>query len=238
MTGLLHRVPRVVLVVLLASMSACDWLAPAPPEPVVYTVVRGDTLTKIAKAHGVTVAQLRTENGIQGDLIEIDQVLRIPVSTTTQTGGVSVATPRASRVGRRSAGPAGSGPSGASPQSRRQPPAPKPCLAGPTLAEAGDGTEPAFAASRGLTEAEISAAMNAFLPTLSACLPTEEPVTGVLVLDMTVACTGVVAEVAVADDGDLPAGLVSCVTTDLQAAAFPAHDLPDGMTFRYPMRFY
>ena len=116
--------------------------------------------------------------------------------------------------------------------------APKPCLAGPTLAEAEDGSEPAFAASQGLTEAEISAAMNAFLPTLSTCLPTGEPVTGVLLLDMTVACTGVVASVAVADDGDLPAGLISCVTADLRAAPFPAHDLPDGMTFRYPMRFY
>ena len=39
--------------------------------------MRGDTLFLIAKAHEVTVDELREWNGIEGDLIEVGQVLRI-----------------------------------------------------------------------------------------------------------------------------------------------------------------
>ena len=38
-----------------------------------YTVKRGDTLSRIAKTHGVTVEELRMWNGISGDLIEVGQ---------------------------------------------------------------------------------------------------------------------------------------------------------------------
>lgn len=40
-----------------------------------YIVERGDTLGEIAKAHGVTVQDIRSWNGLHGDLIEVDQVL-------------------------------------------------------------------------------------------------------------------------------------------------------------------
>lgn len=43
-----------------------------------YTVRRGDTLSGIASAHGITVTALRAENGLQGDLIRVGQVLTIP----------------------------------------------------------------------------------------------------------------------------------------------------------------
>ncbi len=44
-----------------------------------YTVKRGDTLGKIAKEHGVSVADLVAENNISNpDLIRVGQVLRIP----------------------------------------------------------------------------------------------------------------------------------------------------------------
>ena len=46
---------------------------------VTYEVVRGDTLFVIAKQHGVTVDQLRSWNGIQGDLIEVGDQLTIYV---------------------------------------------------------------------------------------------------------------------------------------------------------------
>ncbi len=46
-------------------------------RPTRYVVERGDTLGEIAKAHGVTVEQLRSWNGIRGDLIEVDQVLLV-----------------------------------------------------------------------------------------------------------------------------------------------------------------
>ncbi|MDP6935175.1 MAG: LysM peptidoglycan-binding domain-containing protein, partial [Myxococcota bacterium] len=44
-----------------------------------YVVVRGDTLFEIARDHGVTVEDLRSWNGLKGDLIEVGQVLSIHV---------------------------------------------------------------------------------------------------------------------------------------------------------------
>lgn len=43
-----------------------------------YKVVSGDTLTKIAKAFGVTVAAIKTANSLTSDVIKIGQVLVIP----------------------------------------------------------------------------------------------------------------------------------------------------------------
>lgn len=43
-----------------------------------YTVRRGDTLSAIAKHHGVSVAQLRGANGMRGDMLQVGQKLQIP----------------------------------------------------------------------------------------------------------------------------------------------------------------
>ncbi len=44
-------------------------------EPSYYTVVRGDTLYRIAREHGVTVRQLKQWNDLTGDTISIGQRL-------------------------------------------------------------------------------------------------------------------------------------------------------------------
>lgn len=49
----------------------------------VYTVVKGDTLSKIAKMYGVTVSSLKSANGLFSDRINVGQKLTIP------EGGVS-----------------------------------------------------------------------------------------------------------------------------------------------------
>ena len=52
---------------------------PAAPDPAtIYEVKRGDVLIRIAKRVHVPVAQLKTFNGLQGDMIHIGQVLKIP----------------------------------------------------------------------------------------------------------------------------------------------------------------
>ncbi len=45
-----------------------------------YTVKSGDTLTKIAKSHGVTVKGLEAENGLSTTKIKVGQKLKIPAS--------------------------------------------------------------------------------------------------------------------------------------------------------------
>ncbi|WP_168164968.1 LysM peptidoglycan-binding domain-containing protein [Globicatella sp. HMSC072A10] len=65
-----------------------------------YTIVRGDTLNKIARAHGVSVAQLRQWNNISGHLIYPNQKIIVnkvavtkPVETTTPTKPVEETKP-------------------------------------------------------------------------------------------------------------------------------------------------
>jgi LysM repeat protein len=45
---------------------------------VAYTVKRGETLSGIARAHGVTVRELKRVNGLESDLIRVGQKLVIP----------------------------------------------------------------------------------------------------------------------------------------------------------------
>ncbi len=110
------------------------------------------------------------------------------------------------------------------------------CLEGPILDEDG-GDEAAFAASVGLGHGQVKAGMDAALGLLGRCLEPGAAAEGTLDLEITVACTGRVAAVAVLDADGLPASLVSCVTGTLAYAAFPPHDMPDGFTFGYPMQF-
>jgi murein DD-endopeptidase MepM/ murein hydrolase activator NlpD len=63
-----------------ASKAPAKAKAPAKPKATgkTYTVVKGDNLTKIAKAHGTTVAALVKLNGIKDkNLILIGQVLKV-----------------------------------------------------------------------------------------------------------------------------------------------------------------
>jgi LysM repeat protein len=46
-----------------------------------YTVKSGDTLTRIAKAHGTTVKAIRAENNLTTDHIKVGQKLKLPAKT-------------------------------------------------------------------------------------------------------------------------------------------------------------
>jgi LysM repeat protein len=51
-----------------------------------HEVQAGDTLEKIASAHGVTVAQLRELNALDGSLIRVGQRLKLPPGPAPKTG--------------------------------------------------------------------------------------------------------------------------------------------------------
>jgi LysM repeat protein len=52
-----------------------------------YVVRRGDTLSEISDLTGVSVAQLRSANGLRNDLIRVGQTLQIPASASSDTAG-------------------------------------------------------------------------------------------------------------------------------------------------------
>ena len=92
-------------------------------------------------------------------------------------------------------------------------------------------------ASRGLSEAQIRSAMEAFVGETLRCAPEGVATPGTVVLQLRVGCDGRVAGVTVADPGGLPDAMVACVRDVLRFTPFPAHDLPDGEVFDYPLTF-
>jgi len=68
----------------------------APPKTTdTYTVVSGDTLSKIAVQFGMTVKDLKSSNGLSSDLIRIGQVLKVNAKAQTEAKPVEkVETPK------------------------------------------------------------------------------------------------------------------------------------------------
>jgi LysM repeat protein len=84
----------------------------------------------------------------------------------------------------------------------------------------------------GLTNEQINAAMEAFLPRATKCLDgARNP--GTMRLDMVVACDGRVARVQQIGDSGYPAPIVECITNVLHYVPFPAHDAEEGDHFEY-----
>jgi murein DD-endopeptidase MepM/ murein hydrolase activator NlpD len=294
-------------------------------SPTYYTVRRGDTLSAIGKRYGVTVADLRAWNGIDGDLIEVDQVLlvwaavqprptrstgksppamvvkaaRVVVEPATvvvetrepvayerrempplvTTSGVlavlegdtalseeldpelvatldglsvhrterarAVFSERTSSLGRSGTAEAtavpdrlvgDTGPSFGQ-SSVRAPrlamPAPRRCLPGPT----GVSGEHDISAGKGLTIPQIRTALEGFLRHTATCIPPGSSGTVTISTELTVGCDGRVVQSRVVSGGGAPSPVSSCVAKALTYAGFPAHDLPDGFTFVYPVEY-
>jgi len=293
-------------------------------SPTYYTVRRGDTLSAIGRRYGVTVEDLRAWNGIEGDLIEVDQVLlvwaaerrepsrssgssrppmvvktacvlvepatvvvemREPVAyrrempALVSTSGVLavlegdtalsdeldpeiVATldglsvhgterARARFVERTSAlGRSGTAEATAAPDRlvvdtgpsfgqgpvrapRLAMPAPKRCLPGPK----GVSGDHDISAGKGLSSPQIRATLDGFLRHTASCIPSGSSGTVTISTELTVGCDGRVVQSRVVSGGGAPSSVSSCVARVLTYAGFPAHDLPDGFTFVYPVEY-
>ena len=63
--------------------------APTKPKSHTYTVVKGDSLIKIAKKHGITLGELKTWNKLTKDMIYIGQKLVVADKTEQKQEGVA-----------------------------------------------------------------------------------------------------------------------------------------------------
>lgn len=223
--------PHLRRLLLVAWTAGCTM---SPPPPPTHTVVRGDTLSRIARDQGCTVDELRAWNGISGDRIEVGQVLVVGAAGAGAAPPPVAAPARKRRQGTRPQSTLSPGPEPASGAAPLVLPREQPCLAGPSAADE-EGMEAGFAASAGLEPAAVQAALRSFEPNLLRCLTPGEPAAGTLELELTVGCGGRVSRVAKIDDGGLPPALVACVQETLRYVSFPPHDMPDGFTFGYPL---
>lgn len=56
-------------------------------KPNTYVVKNGDTLYKIANQYGVTIDNIKSANNLTSDLLNVGQILTIPVENATETPG-------------------------------------------------------------------------------------------------------------------------------------------------------
>ena len=196
-----------------------------------YEVVKGDTLSKIASKYGVSVDQLKDWNNLSSDLIEIGQVLTVKADAPpTQINRKKALAKKKNNVpqdvvlhkmGMTAA------PTKKLPKAKR-------CLSGPDSQSLDD--EYGMMTNQGLSSNQISQAMNKFFPQLADCMPDVWP-TANIELDFNVGCNGLVSYVRIVKDDNLDFDIQQCLEESFQYAEFPAHDLPDGMDFTYPIQF-
>jgi hypothetical protein len=232
----------VFLAVLAGAMSWLAYQKTIMPG-VRYVAVRGDTTESIAAKHGVAPDALRAWNWGVDDPVEPNQVLMIwpqgrpfvediadavhivqrrwapqmlvvPLNATLSTvkwraDGV--------QVGKETALPLA------------MPPAQK-CLERRVIEPIRPG-DPERARA-GLTNVQINAAIETFLPRATRCLDgARNP--GTIRLDMIVGCDGRVARVQQVGDSGYPAPIVDCITNALRYVPFPPHDAEEGDHFEY-----
>lgn len=114
-------------------------------------------------------------------------------------------------------------------------PAPKRCLSGPTEADLkGDNS---IAMARGLTASQVRTGMSRVTRYTLQCFPSGTRGAHTVTVEVTAGCDGTVKDVWLANSGGLPSPITSCITQTIYAASFPAHALPDGALFQYPIQY-
>lgn len=113
-------------------------------------------------------------------------------------------------------------------------PAAKRCLTQRTSANTGDD---GMYAGRGVSSAAIRTALSRPLSTSRRCMPPGTEGDFTITVEIKVGCDGRVANVYPINAGFVPKRILDCVGTVLSSASFPAHDLPDGQSFQYPISY-
>ena len=224
-----------------------------PAETV--TVVRGDTLGRIAHKAGISLDDLRAWNDIDGDLIQVGQELAVGPATPGEPAWRVLVAPfrtpevepeiaeevaptpgpptRRRRV-RRAPGeqlPPDEAPTSWPPL---RPPSPKECL--DAFAGLEDGGDRAFGRSEGLAGAQVKAGVAAFQQQTLRCAAGHDSIAGQVLLELSIGCDGRVLDASVIDDGTPADGFAACVAQVMQFASFPAH-ARDSVTVQVPLAY-
>lgn len=112
-------------------------------------------------------------------------------------------------------------------------PAPRPERCIPFDSEPSD--DHSIVMAEGLSYAEVKTSLN---DVIQAALYCGQP-TGFsevhLTFELLVGCDGLVSTIEAVDTGGAPEDYVTCVTSVIEKADFPAHQLEDGMVVTYPV---
>jgi len=224
-----NRLDLYLLIVLFAAVGggALWWQLGRGPAEVIYVVQGGDTLSAIAGRYEVTVGELKSWNGLTGDLIEIGQELVVAVGRPAEPAVAAPVPGGGGWTGGAAQLDVSTAPESGERGPRLVPPAPEPCI--PFDADPG---EEGMVAPNGLSYAQTKAALDAVI---SEALYCPDAPTGAVQMSfsITVGCDGVVD--AVSPSGGVPASFLGCVSEVIRHADFPAHDIEGGQTFTYPV---
>lgn len=89
----------------------------------------------------------------------------------------------------------------------------------------------------GLSSAAIKAALQTTLGTSRKCMPAGTRGKFSMIIELTVGCDGRVKNAFTINGGGLPGPVTDCIEKVLAHTAFPAHDIPDGQSFQYPINY-
>jgi hypothetical protein len=112
-------------------------------------------------------------------------------------------------------------------------PAAKRCLSGPS----GEMDEDGVMISQGLTAPQINAGMAGIARHTPMCFPRGTVGSYTVIVEVTVGCDGRVSNVFTVSPGVVPSNVTGCIEQTVGYASFPAHSVPNGMGFQYPMKF-
>lgn len=180
-------------------------------SPTPYEVVEQDTLARIATRWGVSEDDLRRWNP------DLDE------PTPGQTLYVFV--------------PAGTEPLALPPPEPEPAPRRPARRGGRCKAQRTDAAEGEIVTASGLSASQIQSAVSRRLGRTMRCLPADLHGEYEMIVEVTVGCDGRVTNTYTIGAGALPPAVTRCVEKVFRYTRFPAHDMPDGQSFQYPVTF-
>lgn len=92
-------------------------------------------------------------------------------------------------------------------------------------------------AARGLSSTQIQRTVSKRFSRLNRCVPASLSGTYEAVVEIDVGCDGRVTNTYTISPGALSKSTMRCIERTFRATRFPTHDMPDGMSFQYPLVF-